>query len=64
MLKELRQAAHLTQKALAEEAGMNISQIQKLESGEIAIANITAKNFLALADALGVDPHTLLEEGS
>ncbi len=56
-LRTLRLARGLTQKALADIVGMNISQIQKLESGTIRLENITFKNGLALADALGVDPH-------
>lgn len=60
-LRNLRLARGLTQKALADVVGMNISQIQKLESGTIRLENITFKNGLALADALGVDPHELIE---
>ena len=55
MLKNHRKAAGFTQKKLAEAAGMNISQIQKLERGEISIDNITLKNAVALADAMGID---------
>ena len=57
---EARQAAGLTQKQLAEASGINIRQIQKAESGEIDAGNLTARNLLALADALGVDPHNLI----
>ena len=59
-LKELRKAKGLTQQSLADAAGVNISQVQKLESGEINVGNITLKNGLALANALGVDPAVLL----
>lgn len=59
-LKSARLAAGLTQKRLADLAGINIRQIQKLEAGEILIENLSAKNFMALADALGLDPHELL----
>lgn len=52
--------AGLTQRQLADLAGINIRQVQKIENGETLAANTTAKNLLALADALGVDPHALL----
>ena len=52
--------AGLTQKRLAELAGLNIRQVQKIENGETLAGNTTAKNLLALADALGIDPHKLL----
>lgn len=59
-IKTARQAGGLTQKRLADLAGINIRQIQKLEAGEILIENLSAKNFMALADVLGLDPHELL----
>lgn len=52
--------AGLTQKALAEKAGVNIRMIQKLEGGEILAENVTAKNLLSIADALGVEMGSLL----
>lgn len=55
-----RMAAGLDQPTLAKAAGVNISQIQKLERGEIKIENLTAKNLFALADALGCDPKGLV----
>lgn len=50
----------MTQKQLSEASGVNFRQIQKAEGGESRPGNMTAKNFLAIADALGVDPHALL----
>lgn len=44
-----------TQSQLAEKTGINIRQIQKYESGEYKIENMTLKNALALADALECD---------
>ena len=32
----------------------------KVESGESLAGNLTAKNLIAIADALGVDPHILI----
>ena len=60
MITELRKSAGLTQKALADAAGINIRQIQKIESGEVQIGNITLKNAKALADALHVSIDSLL----
>ena len=62
MIKTLRKAAGLTQKQLSDLTGLHTTQIQKLESGESQLANLRAKNFIALADALGVDPHELLND--
>ena len=65
-LKEARRAAGLTQAALASAAGVNIRQIQKLESGELAVRNMTLKNSVAIAKALGITAEQLLktEEGA
>lgn len=60
-LKQLRTNAGLTQKGLADAAGVNIRQIQKIESGEIQIGNITLKNAKALADALHTSIDSLLD---
>ena len=60
-MKQLRIAAGLTQSQLAQAAGVNIRQIQKIESGEIQIGNITLRNAKALADAMGTTTDSLLE---
>lgn len=60
-LKQMRIAQGLTQQALANVAGLNISQIQKMESGEIKIGNITLANAAKLARALGIKIEDLLE---
>lgn len=59
-LRDARIAAGLTQKQLADLSGVNVRQIQRVEIGEAEAGNLTAKNLLAIADALGVDPHALL----
>jgi len=59
-LRVARNAAGLTQKELADKAGINIRQVQKLESGEILAGNLSARNLLSIADALGVDPRDLI----
>lgn len=61
-LKARRQDLGLSQKALAAAAGINLRQLQKMEAGEISLQNITLKNALALADALGVDVRDLISE--
>lgn len=61
-IKEARQAAGVTQKLLADALGVSQQYVSKLERGEMSPANITAKNLLAIADILGVDPHELVDE--
>ena len=59
-LRELRKAAKLTQNQLADLAGVNARQIQRVESGGSDMSNITLGNAIKLADALGVDVKELL----
>lgn len=59
-IKEIRKSQGLTQKALAEKAGINIRQIQKYESGEYDIGNMTLKNAISIADALRCEIRELL----
>ena len=61
-IKEARQAAGVTQKLLADALGVSQQYVSTLERGEMSPANITAKNLLAIADILGVDPHELVDE--
>lgn len=62
-LKELRMQAGLTQTGLARTVGMNKSQIQRYENGEHDIANMSLKNAVAIAAAIGVKPEALLGKG-
>lgn len=55
-----RSVMGMTQKELAEKSGINIRQIQKYESGEYDTGNMTLKNAIALADALGCSTKDLL----
>lgn len=55
-----RLKASLTQVQLAEASGVNIRQIQRVELGEAEAGNLTAKNLIAIADALGVDVRDLI----
>lgn len=59
-VKFQRKAKSMTQQQLADASGVCISQIRKVERGEIDPSNMTAKNLLAIADALSVDPHDLI----
>lgn len=59
-LEWARLAAGLTTADLAEKSGVNIRAIQKVESGEAQAGNLTAKNLLAIADALEIDPRGLI----
>lgn len=51
-IKQLRLKQMLTQKELAEKAGVNIKQIQKLECGTIKFENMTFKNAINILAAL------------
>ena len=55
-----RRMAGLTQTELAEKSGVNSRQIQRVEIGEAEAGNLTAKNIIALADALEVDVRRLV----
>lgn len=59
-LKELRKLCGMTQRDLAEKSGVNIRQIQKYESGEYAIENMTSKTASAIAVSLGVTIEELI----
>lgn len=45
---------------LADASGVALRLIQRAESGEADVGNMTARNVLAIADALGVDIHDLM----
>lgn len=55
-----RRMAGLTQAELSKQSGVNIRQIQRVELGEAEAGNLTAKNIIALADALEVDVRSLI----
>jgi transcriptional regulator with XRE-family HTH domain len=57
----LRSIAGLTQKSLADSAGVNIRLVQKLEGNEASPENITLKNAIAISRALGVSPEDLVK---
>lgn len=55
-----RRMAGMTQSELAKKSGVNIRQIQRVELGEAEAGNLTAKNLISIADALGVDVRDLI----
>lgn len=59
-LAALRKLQGLTQAGLAKAADIPLRAIQKYESGECAINNMTLDKAIRLADALSVEPRDLL----
>lgn len=59
-LEWYRRMAGMTQAQLADKSGVNVRQIQRVETGEAAAGNLTAVNLIALADALEVDAKSLI----
>ena len=59
-IKQLRQEMGMTQQKLSDLSGVNLRKIQKVEAGEVTPGNMSARNILAIADALGVDPHSII----
>lgn len=51
-VKMYRKKQGLTQADLANRAGLNIRQIQKIENGEVRTENISLKTMQAIAQAL------------
>lgn len=59
-LRDARIDAGLTQQQLANMSGVNVRQIQRIEDGSSDAGNMTAKNLIAIADAIGVDIRALI----
>lgn len=59
-LEWYRRGAGLSQQELAAKSSVHVRQIQRVELGESEAGNLTAKNLLAVADVLSVDPHALI----
>lgn len=53
-VKMYRKKQGLTQTDLANRAGLNIRQIQKIENGEVRTENIALKTMQAIAQAFNV----------
>lgn len=60
-LEWARLGAGMSLAELAAASGVNVRQIQRVELGEAEAGNLTARNLLALADALSADPRDLIE---
>ena len=56
-IKALRLRRELTQQALGERAGLNYKYLGAIQRGE---RNLSLKQLLKLAQALGIEPHELL----
>ena len=61
-LKTARTNAGMTQQQLADASGVNIRQIRRVELGTSEAGNMSARNLLAIADILEVDPRELIEK--
>ncbi len=59
-LEWYRRKARLSIKELAEQSGVNSRLIQYVEQGTSEAGNMTAKNLIAIADAMGVDVKKLV----
>ena len=55
-----RRMAQMSTTELAKKSGVNMRLIQNIELGTSEAGNMAAKNLLALADAIGVDPKELI----
>lgn len=55
-----RRMTDMTQASLAKKSGVNIRQIQRVELGEADAGNLTARNLIAIADVLVVNPKDLI----
>lgn len=60
--KTARINAGMTQQQLADASGVNIRQIQRVELGASEAGNMSARNLLAIADVLAVDPRDLIDK--
>lgn len=60
-IREHRLARRMTQEKLAEETGLSVSYVTRLESGG---RNLAQKHMIAFSKALGVKPADLLPEGA
>lgn len=61
ILAKLRAEKHMTQAQLAAASGVHIQNISKIERGDKPLSNLRLSTALALADALGVDPHCFID---
>ena len=55
-----RSISGLTQREVSEASGIDIRRIQRFESGECDIGNMTLKNAIALANVFEISPDKLI----
>lgn len=60
-IREHRKAQRITLHQLSDLSGVSVTQIQAAETGKADPGNMTARNLLAIAKALNVDPYELLK---
>lgn len=63
-MKEIRKRLGMTQQYLAAGTGIPVRTIQKYESGQYSIKNMTVGKAVLIAKALNVSVEQLLEENS
>lgn len=61
-MKELRQAAGLTQAQLAEKSGVNVRMVQYYENGFKDLNKAAFETGLRIAEALECDPRELIKK--
>lgn len=64
ILAERRKELKMTQQQVAEKAGMQIRQYQRLENGERNITGSTGKVLLSICNVLKLDPYILIACGN
>ena len=64
ILANRRKELKLTQQQVAERAGIQLRQYQRLESGDRNITGSTGRVLLAVCEALKLDPYTLVGNGN
>lgn len=60
-LKEIREAQGITQRELAERAGVSRRMVEYYEQGAKDIKKAAAETVIKLADALGADVHEIIK---
>ena len=64
ILFQRRKELHLTQQKVADKAGIQLRQYQRLESGERYISGSSGRIMLSVCEALKLDPYLFLNKGN
>ena len=64
ILFQRRKELHLTQQKVADKAGIQLRQYQRLESGERNISGSSGRIMLSVCEALKFDPYLFLNKGN